>query len=96
MPDRCRTPKFVSCSKLGSGRAVLVGDAAHAVSPNVAAGCNAGLQDGAVLAEAVKAAGGDLDAVADLYSAARLEDAQVLLLLPPLPQQLPCMCGQRK
>eukprot|EP00892_Ulva_mutabilis_P001614 jgi/Ulvmu1/11453/UM076_0028.1 len=76
--QRARTVSFVTCSKLGSGRAVLLGDAAHALSPNVAAGCNAALQDAAVLADSIQAVGRDLDRVADQFTADRLHDVQAI------------------
>ena len=82
----CRTVTFVTCSKLGSGRAVLLGDAAHALSPNIAAGCNAALQDAAVLADSVKAVGGDVDRVADRFTADRLQDVQVRISPSPPPR----------
>jgi 2-polyprenyl-6-methoxyphenol hydroxylase-like FAD-dependent oxidoreductase len=68
----------VRCSKLGSGRAVLVGDAAHAHSPNIGCGAASGMQDGALLAACVAKhlqAGGSLEGVADAWTHRRLADA---------------------
>lgn len=46
----CRTPSIIFCNKLGVGRCVFVGDAAHAVSPQLGVGCTSGLADSALLA----------------------------------------------
>lgn len=71
----------VHANQLHAPGLVLLGDAAHAVSPATSNGMNAALEDAAVLAQAVEAAGGDLAAVPEQYTAARLEDAQALLWL---------------
>lgn len=68
----------MTCSKLASGRAVLLGDAAHSVSPNVGMGCNAALQDSEVLSRACIAAGGDVTASAAEYADTRLTNSHVL------------------
>lgn len=41
---------MVFCNKLGVGRCVFIGDAAHAVSPQLGVGCTSGLADSALLA----------------------------------------------
>ena len=46
---------MVQCSKLGSGRCVLIGDAAHNTPPAIGTGAASALQDTAVLADAVDA-----------------------------------------
>ena len=74
----CRTPTFVTCSKIASGRAVLLGDAAHAVSPNIGFGCAAALQDSEVLSRACIAAGGDVEASGVDYNDMRLDNAHML------------------
>lgn len=74
----CRSPTFVTCSKLASGRAVLLGDAAHAVSANVAVGCASALQDSQILSRACIAADGDVTAAAQRFDEDRLADAQTL------------------
>ena len=51
-----RTSKFVYCSKLGSGRCVLVGDAAHAVSPDIGAGASSAMADATLLVTCVQSA----------------------------------------
>eukprot|EP00892_Ulva_mutabilis_P008269 jgi/Ulvmu1/5814/UM025_0071.1 len=78
-PDRHFRPiQFVTCSKLASGRALLVGDAAHAMSPNLGSACNIALQDTLILSEAITAAAGDLPAVARAYDTARRNNAQAV------------------
>lgn len=47
----CRKSGTVQCSKLGSGRCVLIGDAAHCTSPALGTGAASALQDGRILAE---------------------------------------------
>lgn len=72
----CSAVQFVTCSKLASGRALLVGDAAHAMSPNLGMGCNIALQDTLVISSAISAAAGDMQAVGRLYDDARRSNAQ--------------------
>eukprot|EP00892_Ulva_mutabilis_P008255 jgi/Ulvmu1/5801/UM025_0056.1 len=64
--------KFLEPSKLGSGRALLVGAAAHSMLPHLSVACDSALTDGAAVASALRAADGDLDAVAAQFTAARL------------------------
>lgn len=66
------------CSKIGSGRAVLIGDAAHAISPNLGMGCNLALQDTLVLSNALEAAAGDIAAAVRDYDASRAPSARVM------------------
>ena len=68
----CRQSVFVTCSKLASGRAILLGDAAHAMSANLGMACNVALQDSQVLSEACIAASGDVVASAQEYNQDRL------------------------
>lgn len=74
----CRPLKFVNCSKIASGRAVLLGDAAHAMSPNLGMGCNSALADAQVLGSCVATAGGRPEALAAAYNAARSRDVRAL------------------
>ena len=75
----CRQSKFVKCNKLGSGRAVLVGDAAHAMSPTIGMGCNTALLDGQALAAAAVAAGGDVGAIEAHLTREHLPDVHAVL-----------------
>ncbi|MBS0248898.1 MAG: FAD-dependent monooxygenase [Proteobacteria bacterium] len=52
------------------GRAVLIGDAAHASSPHIAQGAAMAVEDAVVLAE-LAAAGGDIEAVLNAFEARR-------------------------
>lgn len=45
---------MIFCNKLGRGRCVFVGDAAHAVSPQLGVGCTSGLADSTLLATLAK------------------------------------------
>ena len=71
----------MTCSKLTSGRAVLIGDAAHSVSPNIGMGCSAAMQDSEVLSRACIAAGGDVEASAARFNTDRLANAHALTLV---------------
>lgn len=82
----CRRPRFVTCSKIASGRALLIGDASHAISPNIGMGCNSALQDAHALARSCIAASStsrgaarcDAAAAASHYGTSRLAFAQML------------------
>ncbi len=54
----------VDCRRWFSGRLVLLGDAAHAMAPNLGAGANTALVDGVVLAEELAGAPSVVDALA--------------------------------
>jgi 2-polyprenyl-6-methoxyphenol hydroxylase-like FAD-dependent oxidoreductase len=58
------TVRQVDCRRWFSGRLVLLGDAAHAMAPNLGAGANTALVDGVVLAEELAAAPSVMDALA--------------------------------
>ncbi|WP_088343286.1 MULTISPECIES: FAD-dependent monooxygenase [Rhodomicrobium] len=62
--EQVQIPEWVN------GRVVLVGDAAHASSPNMASGAGMAMEDALVLAEAI-AGGGDLDAALQAYARRR-------------------------
>jgi 2-heptyl-3-hydroxy-4(1H)-quinolone synthase len=53
------------------GRAVLLGDAAHAMTPNIGQGAGMAMEDAAVLAEELAAAGGGLAQALERYAARR-------------------------
>eukprot|EP00892_Ulva_mutabilis_P007319 jgi/Ulvmu1/495/UM001_0503.1 len=78
-PKDLRLSMFVSCNKLGSGRAVLIGDAAHAMPSTIGMGCNMALLDGQALARAAVAVAGDLDAVAAQFTRDHLPDMHAVL-----------------
>eukprot|EP00892_Ulva_mutabilis_P004315 jgi/Ulvmu1/2255/UM013_0102.1 len=74
-----RQHKFLETNKLGVGRAVLVGDAGHSMSPHLGMGCNTALMDGPALAAAVTAVDGDVARVSAAFTAARLPTVAALV-----------------
>src|SRR5258706_2025239 len=54
-----------------TGRAVLLGDSAHAMSPNIGQGAGMAMEDAAVLAEELASAAGGLPQALDNYAARR-------------------------
>jgi 2-polyprenyl-6-methoxyphenol hydroxylase-like FAD-dependent oxidoreductase len=60
----------VDCRRWSDGRLVLIGDAAHAMAPNLGQGANSALVDAAVLALEL-AAGGPAEVALDRYTARR-------------------------
>jgi 2-polyprenyl-6-methoxyphenol hydroxylase-like FAD-dependent oxidoreductase len=58
------TVRSVDCRRWFSGRLVLLGDAAHAMPPNLGQGANSALVDGVVLAEELATAPSVMDALA--------------------------------
>jgi 2-octaprenyl-6-methoxyphenol hydroxylase len=66
-----------TASRLGAGRVVLIGEAAHVIPPIGAQGLNLGLRDAATIGELVVAAhrgGGDVGTVTDRYEHVRRAD----------------------
>jgi 2-polyprenyl-6-methoxyphenol hydroxylase-like FAD-dependent oxidoreductase len=59
------TVRRVDCRRWFSGRLVLLGDAAHAMAPNVGQGANSALVDGVVLAEELAGAPSVMDALVE-------------------------------
>jgi 2-polyprenyl-6-methoxyphenol hydroxylase-like FAD-dependent oxidoreductase len=57
------TVRRVDCRRWFSGRLVLLGDAAHAMAPNLGQGANSALVDGVVLAEELAGAPSVMDAL---------------------------------
>ena len=64
------TVRRVTCPTWRAGRAVLIGDAAHAMAPNLGQGANSAMVDAAVLAEEVLTAPTTGDAL-ERYEARR-------------------------
>lgn len=60
----------VDCERFVDGRLVLLGDAAHAMAPNLGQGANSALVDGAVLIDAIRRAP-ELGAALQTYDARR-------------------------
>jgi len=70
--------KRVRCSRLSAPSVVLLGDAAHAVTPVFGQGANSSLESAKVLGHALRAAAGDLKAVPNTYDEMRRADAHGL------------------
>jgi 2-polyprenyl-6-methoxyphenol hydroxylase-like FAD-dependent oxidoreductase len=73
--------KRTKCSTLCSsprGRAVLIGDAAHSVTPVFGQGANSALESCLVLDKTLAAAAGDVEAAPAAFDAARRADAHAL------------------
>ena len=60
---------------------VLLGDAAHTMSPALAQGLNAGLEDVTVFAQCLEQYHGNVDAALPAYNKARLPDIQAILTI---------------
>jgi len=69
----------VRCEQFHHGdRVLLLGDAAHAVSPSIGQGCNASLEDVAILNALLDVHHDNWSAVIPAFSAARVADAHAL------------------
>lgn len=76
LPDTIRT------SQLNGPRSVVIGDAAHCVTPILGQGANAALEDAVMLADTLQAHGARaLDEAAAAFSRRRLADARALVSL---------------
>ena len=60
---------------------VLLGDAAHTMTPALGQGLNAGLEDVIVFAETLERHQGNVDAALPAYNRARLPDIQAVLTI---------------
>lgn len=70
--------KRTKCSRLDGPSCVLIGDAAHSVTPVFGQGANSALESCLVLDRVLEGAGGDVAAVPAAFNEARLEDAHAL------------------
>jgi 2-polyprenyl-6-methoxyphenol hydroxylase-like FAD-dependent oxidoreductase len=70
--------KRVKCSRLDGPRVLLLGDAAHAVTPVFGQGANSALESCKVLGQVLQQAGGNLDEVPARFNEARLADMHAL------------------
>jgi kynurenine 3-monooxygenase len=70
---------MVKCDRLHSGeRILLIGDAAHAVSPSIGQGCNSSLQDVQVFMHLLEEQGGDWSSTLPAFTQKRLPDVHAL------------------
>ena len=60
---------------------VLLGDAAHTMSPVMGQGLNSGLEDVAVFAEVLEQHQGNVDTALPAYNTARLPDIQAIMTM---------------
>lgn len=69
----------VRCDRFHQGDSVLlIGDAAHAVSPSIGQGCNSSLEDVLILGQLLEQYGDDWGKVLPLFSSQRVPDAHAL------------------
>ena len=72
-------PDTIKASQLHGPKAVLLGDAAHCVTPILGQGANAALEDASVLVDTLTQHAEDLGAAPAAFTAARLQDARALV-----------------
>lgn len=63
------------------GRALLIGDAAHAIFPSYGQGANAGFEDCSVLEECFEVCGGDWEKICALFEERRRSDTDIIAAL---------------
>jgi kynurenine 3-monooxygenase len=69
----------VRCDRFHNGDSVLlIGDAAHAVSPSIGQGCNSSLEDVLILGQLLEQYGDDWAKILPLFSEQRVPDAHAL------------------
>ncbi len=73
----------VKCDRLHVGQHILlIGDAAHAISPTTGQGCLAALQDAQIFAQVLEQCRGQWEQALPLFTAQRLPDVRALTDLP--------------
>jgi hypothetical protein len=75
------TTSYVECTSFGGGHAILVGDAAHALCPNLGMGCTSAVADAVVLGDTIEAAGGDVARLPSVWTRTRLPEMHYLVKL---------------
>lgn len=70
--------KRIKCSRLDGPGILLLGDAAHAVTPVFGQGANSALESCLVLGQVLAAAKGRVEEVPGMFSRRRLEDVHAL------------------
>jgi kynurenine 3-monooxygenase len=68
----------VTCDRFHGNQILLLGDAAHAVSPSIGQGCNASLEDVLILNDLLDQYGDDWSQVLPAFSQQRIPDAHAL------------------
>ena len=58
---------------------MLLGDAAHTMTPVLGQGCNSGMEDAVIFARMLQQSDADLDGLLPAYSAARLLELRALI-----------------
>lgn len=74
-------PSWTHLSQLHGPKTVLLGDAAHTMSPVLGQGLNAALEDVGVFAQCLEQHQSNVDAALPAYNKARLPDVQAIMLV---------------
>lgn len=74
-------PSWTHLSQLHGPKTVLLGDAAHTMSPVLGQGLNSGMEDVAVFAQCLEQQQGNVDAALPAYNKARLPDIQAIMTI---------------
>lgn len=76
-----KLPVVTFVNRLNGPRTILVGDAAHGVSPTLGSGCNMAVTDGKALDDALTAANGDVSLIPQKFNDLRHQTVQSRQLL---------------